>query len=136
MNYLKLSDVAVQQHVPITEVVLEENSNKGKELDKTSNTKINTKLTETKSREEDVASYTHSVVELISDEMKDEDFTKNVSSVIETLREELGNKSKTAIKHFCAYICLRLETREGVNYVPTNSKDKVNELNNMKTYRK
>ena len=136
MNYLKLSDVAVQQHIPVTEVVLEENNMKGKELDRTSKTKINTEVTETNLLEENDASSTDSVIELISDEMKDEDFTKNVSHVIETLREELGNKSKTAIKHFCAYICLRLETREGVNYVPTNSKDKVNELNNIKTYRK
>ena len=136
MNYLKLSDVAVQQHVPVTEVVLEENNMKGKESDRISKTKINTEVTETISLEENDASSTDSVIELISDEMKDEDFTKNVSHVIETLREELGNKSKTAIKHFCAYICLRLETREGVNYVPTNRKDKVKELNNMKTYRK
>ena len=83
-----------------------------------------------------VTNYTPSVVELISDEMKDEDFTKNVSTVIDTLREELGTKSKTAIKHFCVYICLRLETRKGVNYVPTNSKDKVKDLNNMKTFQK
>ena len=136
MNYLKLSEVAERQHVLVTGVVLDENNIEGKELDITSNTKINTEGTENNLLEEDDALSTDSVIELISDEMKDENFTKNVSSVIETLRKELGNKSKTAIKHFCAYICFRLETREGVNYVPTNSKDKVNELNNMKTYKK
>ena len=128
--------MAVEQHFAPTPVVMKENNNKGEVLEKDTKSQVDTKVTATQSIDDDDESFAPSVVDLMSDEMKDENFTKNVTSVIDTLRAELGPKSKTAIKHFCAYICLRLETREGVNYVPTNSKDKVKDLNNMKTYRK
>ena len=117
--------MAVEQHVPITAVVTEEKR-----------TKINKKIAELESDDKDDASYTTCVVELVCYEMKDDNFTKNVKSVIDTLKKELGSKSRTAIKHFCAYICLRLDTRDGESYVPTNNKATVDRLINIKTYQK
>ena len=71
----------------------------------------------------------------MSDEIKDGLFLKKVKTVINILREDLGDKHKTPMKHFCAYICWRLETREGICYNPTNTRQKVDEISNLKAYR-
>ena len=130
-----MSEVAIEQHFPPTEVVMNKNKNEREVLEKITTTKVDRNVAETSSNDDDVESFAPDVVELMSDEIKDGVFLEQVKTVISILREELGDKHKTPMKHFCAYICWRLETREGIAYNPTNTKQKVNEIANLKAYR-
>ena len=135
LNYLKLSEVAIEQHFPPTEVVMNKNKNEREVLEKITTTKVNRNVAETSSNDDNDESFAPDVVSLMSDEIKDGVFLEQVKTVISILRKELGDKHKTPMKHFCAYICWRLETREGIGYNPTNTKQKVNEIANLKAYR-
>ena len=54
-----------------------------------------------------------------SDERYNKEFIESVKSCLVEIRK-LPNEGKTQIKHFCAYICRRLDQRTGETYVPTN----------------
>ena len=61
------------------------------------------------------------------DSYTDESHEKNNKAFIESVKScvveihKLPNEGKTQLKHFCAYICRRLDQRTGDTYVPTNA---------------
>ena len=130
-----MSEEAVEQQFAPTPVVMKENNNKGEVLEKDTKSQVDTKVTATKSIDDDDESFAPSVVDLMSDEIKDAAFVEKVQKVVAILRKELPAKHKTLTKHFCAYICWRLESREGISYNPTNTNQKVSEISNLNTYR-
>lgn len=66
-------------------------------------------------------------------EMSDPEFGKNVSKVVELLRL-LPKGGKTQLKHFCAYICWRVQVKAYADIYPTNKNDFC--ASNTKLYQK